>query len=157
MYTVRIDCLNPAQLDGVTPLNLATATRGTEDPAIKALGLELVTVPITDDFGVLDPGEVFGAQHIPLRLVSVSVTPADAGAAFGAGDEIRMVAPGGQTQKIVDLNRGAGVNNLLDLVIPLGYTLAFDATAGGSEGPYRVQVAFAQIQKPSDRFGNLGE
>ncbi len=156
MYTVRIDVLNPAQLDGVTPLNLATATRGSSDPAIKSLGLELVTVPVTDNFGVLDPGEVFGAQQIPLRLVSATVTPADAGTAFGAGDEIRMTAPGGQSERIVDLNRGAGVNNSLDLVIPIGYTLEFDATPGGSEGPYRLQLTFAQIQKPANRFGNLG-
>ncbi len=157
MYQLRIDVLNPAQLDGVTPLDLATAVRGSTDPAIIQLGIELVTVPVTDNFGVLDPGEVFGAQHIPMRLVSTAVLPADAGAGFSAGDEIRMVAPGGQAERVVDLVRGTGVNNLLDVVIPIGYTLAFDATPGASVGPYRIQLSFMQIQKPVNRVANLGD
>ncbi len=157
MYQLRIDVLNTAQLDGVTPLDLSTAVRGSTDPAVIALGLEVVTVPVTANFGVLDPGEVFGAQQIPMRLVSSAVLPSLAGTAFQAGDEIRLVAPGGQAERLVDLVAGVGVINLLDLVIPIGYTLAFDATSGGSVGPYRIQLGFMQIQKPANRFANLGD
>lgn len=157
MYTLRIDALNPAQLDGTTPLDLTTATRGSSDPNIQRLGLELVTIPVTDDFGLLNPGEVFGATQIPLRLVSATVLPGDGEDDFSSGDEIRLVGPNGTEERVVDLIRAKGISNLIDTVIPIGYGLAFDTTSGTSAGPHRIQLNFLQVQKPSNRVGTLAD
>ena len=157
MYTLRIDVLNAAQLDGATPLDLTTAIRGSVDPNVKKVGMEIVTVPLTALFGLLDPGEVFGAKQIPLRLTSLTVVPGDGSADLGVGDEVRLVAPGGTEERLIDLTRDDGVQTIIDTVIPIGYRLAFDTTPGSSSGPYRVQLGFLPIQTPSNRFGTQGD
>ena len=156
MYTLRIDVLNAAQLDGTTPLD-STAVRGSTDPEILRLGIELVTVPLTAQFGLLDPGQVFGASQIPMRLTSLAVVPADGSPDFAIGDEVRLIAPGGTAERIVDLTRDDGVQARIDTIVPVGYLLAFDTTAGTTVGPYRIQAGFLPVQTPSDRFGTLAD
>ncbi len=157
MYTVRINVLNAAQLDGVTPINFTTAIRGSVDLDVKKLGMAVVTIPDTAQFGLLDPGEIFGARQIPMRLTSLTVVPGDGSDDLGIGDEVRLVAPGTTQERIVDLTRDDGVQTLIDTVIPIGYKLAFDTTFGSSVGPYLIQLGFLQIQTPSNNFGTQGD
>ncbi len=155
-YTLRIDVLNAAQLDGTTPIG-PTAVRGSNDPEVIRLGVELVTIPLTAQFGLLDPGQVFGSRQIPHRLTSLTLVPGDGSDDFAIGDEVRLIAPGGTEERIVDLTRDDGLQPLIDTIIPIGYLLAFDTTAGTTVGPYRLQLGFLPILKPSNRIGSQAD
>lgn len=153
MYTVRIDVLEPAELDGATPLDLFTATVTVPETPLNIAG---VVVPVGTPFGIFDPGEILHKQNVAMRLVSL-VVQNDAGTTLVAGDVVRLEGPdlpagGNQDAAFLDLSVGDGLIPLSGLLVPVGHTLSFTTAGSGAVGPFRIQMGFSEVDLAHEYF-----
>lgn len=163
MYTLRIEVPNTAPLDGVTPIDLTTTRIRSQTGEGKgplhnerATNILLAQLDGAATFGIYDHGEVFNRRNLNVRLIALTVLPQNDGT-LARGDRLELVGPSGQREKLFDLARNNGINNSLDLVIPVGHKLAFDTQAGGAMGPYRIDMTFLDITNPAHYFGRRGD
>jgi hypothetical protein len=139
-YTVQIDVLNPAPLDGVTPINF-------NDPAVVVTQNDdrfVISVPPANAFGFFDPGEVVGLPNLPYLMLAAAIA-APTMPFVGVAGVIRSVGPQASgalfaTRKVLNL-LGPGLAQGLLLaapeLIPFNNGLGF-VTDVADPGPYRI-------------------
>lgn len=132
-YTVQIDKLGAAFLDGATGLGAVTPVQG--DDIIQ------VTIPDGTNFGAFDPGELVMLPNVPFLLLGVSIVAA---VTPFTGGTIRLVGPqasGGSAvnRKAFSLLALGGSSGIVQTpqLMPFEHILSFTTV---DAGPYRIII-----------------
>ena len=151
MYTIRIRILDPAPLDGTTPLDLAVAE---VQKSVQPTGIIDVTLPVGVSFGLFDVGEIVGQRYKNFLVFSITVV--SQANTFAAGDVVELVSPdlpsgaGAKRQTIVGLDANNGIEPQLRETVPIDHKLAFDTSTGARPGPYLVQLTLAALDESEE-------
>ncbi|KKL63369.1 hypothetical protein LCGC14_2175800 [marine sediment metagenome] len=150
LYTVRINVANAAPLDGVTPIDLATATVTQSKTGDRTVEVDIPA----DAFGILDPGELVDQDGKIFQMLSLSVI-SDATPIHAAGSEVRVqssptTAAVTREVQAVDLDGSPGIFPSLSKLFPVGHKIVFDTVAdGGASGPHMIQIGLCSLE-PDD-------
>lgn len=155
-YTVQIQTTDPANLDGVTPLDLDAVTIDTSQP-----GRTIVVIPPLVLFGTIDPGEVLertrpsdsGNAYV---LLQHSIGAAS-GFPFPPGANIGRRAPGAAVQDIIaDLEATQGFQqNNRNIFMPGHLLTFFTASFPAPLGPYVLNLLFKPLADADLRLAQV--
>lgn len=141
-YTVRIDVLNTAPLDGTTFIDFTDP----DTSVVQSDDRFVVTLQPSLNFGAFDPGDLVGLPSVPYLMLSVTVV-APTMPMPGAGGLVALAGPSAvdapiTNRNIIPLLSPLGEGILLQSeLIPFDHLIKF-FTDLGDPGPYRIVMTF---------------